>query len=427
MTTSHARFIVGIVTCMVAPLAGNAQEASCPQIDEAVLGQSIVHVHAEGPTSSGMELQHGTGFFVADGGFIVTAGHVVEPRGGWLPELTTGGAVREPTFTLMRQSESGRIEEIGSRAVKVYVDQQIDIALLRVEGADFNSLPLGESPNIARGQCVAVLAFGNNRPEPDIADRGSGHVRTPQAITAEVTDDFRPDAFGLVELTEKSAPNLRESDSGSAVVDENGRVVGILLKGWPRLRGSNGFEEVFAMPINAAAPLLSIAGHNRPARLEDWLANTPNVNSRLERIAYLEEQILDLRTTWSFHPAVYKKREQDQQPRDYLEVLIRKPLDDGYWPSKVAYTIKPTVFAGQRSVPLNPLQKERTFEHDGQEATLLIRLTTLREELEEKLEARDLRGQPHRVRLEIDFFAEVTIDDKPKVRVANERIEYEWN
>lgn len=145
----------------------------------------------------------GSGFYLSADGKVMTAYHVVRRRS---LELASGC----PLYYVAIDSdlEEHRLELVGFDAYR-------DLALLQAkvdEPVPFLELA-GELPQLGDD----VLAVGNSRGE-FLADR-SGEV-TRLGVNAE-----RPDfASDTIELTAALAPG----DSGGPVVDEEGRVVGVV-------------------------------------------------------------------------------------------------------------------------------------------------------------------------------------------------------
>lgn len=136
----------------------------------------------------------GSGFAVADT-LVVTNAHVIV-------------GLDEPTVQLLDGTELS--------AVPVAFDPVADLAVLRVDGASFVPLPLGTAPDHTVG---AVFGW----------ERGPVVEPTPFRIDRPVT--VRIEAVGTSERIERKswllAAFIESGDSGAALVDHNGIVVGI--------------------------------------------------------------------------------------------------------------------------------------------------------------------------------------------------------
>lgn len=136
----------------------------------------------------------GSGFAVADN-LVVTNAHVIV-------------GLDEPTVQLLDGTELS--------AVPVAFDPVADLAVLRVDGAAFVPLPLGTAPDHTVG---AVFGW----------ERGPVVEPTPFRIDRPVT--VRIEAVGTNERIERKswlvAAFIESGDSGAALVDDDGVVVGI--------------------------------------------------------------------------------------------------------------------------------------------------------------------------------------------------------
>jgi len=136
----------------------------------------------------------GSGFAVADT-LVVTNAHVIL-------------GLDEATVQLLDGTEFS--------AVPVAFDPVADLAVLRVDGASFVPLPLGTAPDHTIG---AVFGW----------ERGPVVEPTPFRIDRPVT--VRIEAVGTSERIERKswllAAFIESGDSGAALVDHNGVVVGI--------------------------------------------------------------------------------------------------------------------------------------------------------------------------------------------------------
>jgi len=134
----------------------------------------------------------GTGFFVTDDGFLVTNNHVVKNASRIY--LVTG---------------AGRMT-----ATVVKTDAQHDLALLKAEGA-FEPLPVIPSGTVSLGATVATVGYPNVQLQGQSPKLAKGEV----AALAGAHDDPR--------YFQVSVP-LQPGNSGGALVDERGNVVGIV-------------------------------------------------------------------------------------------------------------------------------------------------------------------------------------------------------
>ncbi|HEY3901858.1 MAG TPA: tetratricopeptide repeat-containing serine protease family protein [Chthoniobacter sp.] len=139
-----------------------------------------------GPTASG------TGFFITSDGFVLTNAHVVKD-GNEFKLMTRAGV-------------------IAAHVVKV--DPANDIALLKAEG-HFAPLPVISSRAVRLGNTVATVGF----PDPQLQGFSPKLSKGEIAALSGSSDDAR--------YFQISVP-LQPGNSGGALVDERGNVVGIV-------------------------------------------------------------------------------------------------------------------------------------------------------------------------------------------------------
>ena len=115
-----------------------------------------------------------------------------------------------------------------------------DVAVLKVEGNNFNFIPLGVSKNINIGQTAIVLGSDSG----EFQNTVSVGVVSGLNKTAAALNSFSGlgDLVALIQIDAATNPG----NSGGPLVDLNGRAIGINTVGAPR-------ENIgFALPINLA-------------------------------------------------------------------------------------------------------------------------------------------------------------------------------
>jgi serine protease Do len=138
------------------------------------------------------EKGQGTGFFVTETGVIATNRHVIEGQSNL--NVTTRAFRRLP-------------------AKVVYVDSDLDLALLKVDGSDFPHLTLAALDSVERGESVVA-----------IGDPGGG---MPDTITHGVVSGigaYRVAGSGTWIQTDAT---INPGNSGGPLLDGQGRVIGI--------------------------------------------------------------------------------------------------------------------------------------------------------------------------------------------------------
>jgi Do/DeqQ family serine protease len=160
----------------------------------------------------------GSGVIVSPEGIVVTNNHVIR-----------GGAAAEIRVALADRREFD--------AMVILQDEKTDIAVLRLEsnGAEFPTLEFADSDALEVGDMV--LAIGN--------PFGVGQTVTSGIVSALArTEVARSDA----QLFIQTDAAINPGNSGGALVDMNGRLVGINTAIYSRTGGSLGIG--FAIPAN---------------------------------------------------------------------------------------------------------------------------------------------------------------------------------
>ena len=165
----------------------------------------------------------GSGFIVSQDGYILTNAHNVTNVRNSIIVILPGGTQFDATL-------------IG-------IDEQSDVALLKINGDDFSYSKIGNSDNLLVGEFVVALGnprklfvTANNQP---IASLG---------IVSAVDADFGLQSNGKVlDNMIQTDASLNPGNSGGPLVDANGYVVGI------NTFVQNDSENLgFAIPINYA-------------------------------------------------------------------------------------------------------------------------------------------------------------------------------
>jgi S1-C subfamily serine protease len=172
----------------------------------------------------------GSGFFVSDTGVIVTNAHVV--RG-------------EPTALAILSSG----QKLDAKVV--YIDPDMDIALVKVEGADFPHLALTDTSNVRQGQ--TVIAIGNP---------GLG---MPFSVTKGIVSAVGGSAMETHGTWIQTDAAINPGNSGGPLLNAYGEVVG--MNTWKIVDKSNQ-SLGFALSSTDLLALLhrfypSVAGPNR--------------------------------------------------------------------------------------------------------------------------------------------------------------------
>ncbi len=166
----------------------------------------------------------GSGVIVQADGYIVTNAHVVRGASRIRVEIPTRP---EGQSLLARRSRVAPARVIG-------VDEETDIAVLRVEEKGLQALPFGDSDELATGQLV--LAFGSPLGLQNSVSLG---------IVSAVARQLEPESPMVYIQTDAA---INSGNSGGPLVDARGRLMGIntlLLSGGAAAAGPG-----FAAPSN---------------------------------------------------------------------------------------------------------------------------------------------------------------------------------
>jgi serine protease Do len=172
------------------------------------------------PVPERREQALGSGVIVTREGHILTNNHVVE------------GASQVLVFLNERDEYSATI---------VGTDPQTDLAVLKVDGAELNPVALGQSAGVQIGQFV--LAIGN--------PFGVGRTVTMGIVSA--TGRGNLGIVGYEDFIQTDAA-INPGNSGGALVDQDGRLVGINTAILTGTRGNLGIG--FAVPIDMARSVM---------------------------------------------------------------------------------------------------------------------------------------------------------------------------
>ena len=148
----------------------------------------------------------GSGVILDSAGYIVTNAHVVRDASRVEVELarTIDGVGNR------RSIIKGRGRIVGAQVVGI--DQETDLAVLRVTEDDLPFLPLGDSDDVRMGQ--VVMAFGS--------PLGLNNLVTMGVVSA-VARQLQPEDPMIYLQTDAS---INPGNSGGPLVDTEGRVVG---------------------------------------------------------------------------------------------------------------------------------------------------------------------------------------------------------
>jgi len=175
-----------------------------------------------------LERSSGSGVIVDADGYIVTNTHVVENATRVEVELPSEAAASPAGRSILKRR--GRI--VGARVIAI--DHETDIAVIKVEATGLPALTFGDSDALRSGQLV--LAFGS-----PLGLESSVSMGVVSAVSRQLTPED-PMIYIQTDAT------INPGNSGGALVDTEGRLVGINALIYSQSGGSEGIG--FAAPSN---------------------------------------------------------------------------------------------------------------------------------------------------------------------------------
>jgi S1-C subfamily serine protease len=190
----------------------------------------------------------GTGFFITDDGYLISNYHVVK-YAAKVRLLTRAGTIPAKVVT---------------------VDEANDIALLKAEGK-FSPLPIAASRTVRLGNTVVTVGF------PNIGLQGF----SPKLARGEIAS--LSGAQDNVRYFQISVP-VQPGNSGGALVDEHGNVVGIVSA---KLSARAALAESGALPENVNYAVKS-------GFLLSFLESVPEVSAKLKEPVMADRKFEDV-------------------------------------------------------------------------------------------------------------------------------------
>jgi S1-C subfamily serine protease len=216
---------------------------------------SVVAIGTYQKTRSPARSFTGTGFVVGDGLTVITNAHVIN--------MPLNIAEQETLIVLIGTGEEPEFRA----AVITAVDEEHDLARLKIGGAPLPAMSLGDSSNVAEGQAIAFTGF------PLGAALGYQHA-THRGYVSALTPIVRP-AMDATRLNAKMIAQLRRAtytvfqldatafpgNSGSPVYDtETGKVLGVInmvfVKGMKENAITNPSGISYAIPVSYVQEIL---------------------------------------------------------------------------------------------------------------------------------------------------------------------------
>jgi serine protease Do len=251
-----------------------------------------------------LERSSGSGVIVDPDGYIVTNAHVVENATRTeveLPLATTGGA--SGRSILKRRGRT-----VGAQIVAI--DHETDIAVIKVEARGLPALAFGDSDELRSGQLV--LAFGS-----PLGLESSVSMGVVSAVARQLTPED-PMIYIQTDAT------INPGNSGGALVDIEGRLVGVNTLIYSQSGGSEGIG--FAAPSNIVRNVFSQIRQFGRVRRGEIGVNTQTITPLMaEALGLPDDAGVVLSDVMAGSPAA----KAGLEPGDIVLTLDGKPMENG--------------------------------------------------------------------------------------------------
>jgi serine protease Do len=251
-----------------------------------------------------LERSSGSGVIVDADGYIVTNAHVVENATRLEVELPLAATGASPGKSIVKRR--GRV--MGAQVVAI--DHETDIAVVKVDARGLPALTFGDSDTLRPGQLV--LAFGS-----PLGLESSVTMGVVSAVARQLTPD---DPMIYVQT---DAP-INPGNSGGALVDIEGRLVGVNTLIYSQSGGSEGIG--FAAPSNIVRNVFrQIRTYGRVRRGEIGVAAQTVTPILAEGLGLPADAGVVLSDVAPGSPAA----RAGLQPGDIVLALNGKPMENG--------------------------------------------------------------------------------------------------
>jgi len=213
VTGRHSRFMWAVAIALVTAAAAPGETVP------AALGQARKGVVTVCATGSTLRRSGPVGFFQeeTEGSNILGSGIVLSGDGVILTAYHAVSGISELSAVLWDLTEL--------KATLVAAEPGLDIALLRVQSVDLAPIPWRKAPPPSPGEIVFAIGTPGVFPN-DLTSSVSRGVISSLHRSLDVSGD--PEAQFMADLIETDA-QLSPGESGGALVDEQGRLVGMCL------------------------------------------------------------------------------------------------------------------------------------------------------------------------------------------------------
>ena len=167
----------------------------------------------------------GTGFLISSNGYVLTNRHVVEDQAA--------------TYTVLLSNGAQKLAQVS------YVDQKLDVAIIKIDGSGYNTVSLGDSSALKLGQ--SVFAVGNAL--------GEYNNSVSVGIVSGLNRDIEASGGGFTEKLSgviQTDAAINPGNSGGHLVNLQGEAIGVNVA---TVMGSQSIG--FSIPINNAKSIIT--------------------------------------------------------------------------------------------------------------------------------------------------------------------------
>lgn len=318
-----------------------AQKVSPSVVQIFVTGYAVPDDHADAASDPVLQRGSGSGVIVSPDGYIVTNAHVIENATRIeveLPFAATGG---DPGKSILGR----RGRTVGAQVVAI--DEETDLAVLKVPVRALPALPFGDSDTLRPGQ--VVLAFGSPLGLSSSVTMG---------VVSGVARQLAPEDPMIYIQTDAT---INPGNSGGALVDAEGRLVGINTLIFTQSGGSEGIG--FAAPSNIVRNIVGQIIRFGRVRRGEIGVNAQTITPLLaEALALPIDAGVVLADVAPGGPA----GRAGLQPGDIVATLDGKPMENGrqlrinIYSKGAGEQVTLEVRRGERTLPIRVPVVERT-------------------------------------------------------------------
>jgi len=245
----------------------------------------------------------GTGFIVSTDGYIATNHHVID------------GAT-----SIQVRLKGGKV--LPAKLIRV--DKKNDLAIIKISGEAYRSLPIQSSSNIKRGEKVYAIGF----PQTEY-----------QGIEPKLTDGLISSLSGIADepTTFQISNPIQPGNSGGPLFTENGRVVGVVVASLStlalvRATGSLPQNINYAVKSNYLIELLNTID-NQKFQGQKNVFNNPSSKKLVDIVEAIEQSIVIIQSQLNPRPTTIRTPPQANNPPAY------KPPTQSTNPSYTSTTV----------------------------------------------------------------------------------------